>query len=92
MIKRIIEKGRIAYIHKTDDASDSKLRAYYKKFYGVTIGRYTYGYDIKEIGYGTEIGSFCSFASGVKIGQMNHPIVLYRSYLVKIELAIYAVS
>lgn len=41
--------------------------------YGSCIGRYSYmGYDCEIIN--TEIGSFCSLASGVRIGEAEHPI------------------
>lgn len=41
--------------------------------YGSTIGRYSYmGYDCEIIN--TEIGSFCSLASGIHIGLAEHPI------------------
>ena len=41
--------------------------------YGSTIGRYTYmGYDCEIIN--TEIGSFCSLASGIHIGLAEHPV------------------
>lgn len=70
---RITEKLKIFLIRKFDNAASDKLRAYYKKKYNVTIGRYTYGYRINDIGQNSVIGAFCSIASGVKIGLMNHP-------------------
>lgn len=40
--------------------------------YGSTIGRYSYlGYDCEVIS--TDIGSFCSLASGIHIGLAEHP-------------------
>lgn len=57
------------------DSKDTHLqRRYIKKRYKVEIGKYTYGYRITDIAGGTKIGSFCSIASGVKIGLMNHPV------------------
>ena len=39
---------------------------------GCTIGRYSYmGYDCEVVN--TEIGSFCSLASGIHIGEAEHP-------------------
>lgn len=56
------------------DSKDSKWkRRFIKNQFGIEIGRYTYGYNLNEISAGTQIGCFCSFASGVKIGRMNHP-------------------
>ena len=41
--------------------------------YGSNIGRYSYlGYDCEIIN--TEIGSFCSLASGIHIGLAEHPV------------------
>lgn len=71
---RIIEKLKLFLINKFDNASSDKLRAYYKKKYNVEIGKYTYGYKINDIGRDSVIGAFCSIASGVKIGLMNHPM------------------
>ena len=40
--------------------------------YGSTVGRYSYmGYDCEVIN--TDIGSFCSLASGIHIGLAEHP-------------------
>lgn len=61
-------------IKLTDDLARSKQRDYIKRAYGITIGRFTHGYNVKENGEGSILGSFCSIASGVKIGQMNHPM------------------
>ena len=78
MIKKIINKVfkplRMAFLNYTDDKQRTKYREYIKKNYGISIGKYTYGYDINEIAKGSKIGSFCSIATGVKIGQMNHPM------------------
>ena len=81
LITRIIRKLRHLFlpiqmimIKFTDDIERSKEREYLQKHYGITIGRFTNGYNLDEIGYGTSIGSFCSIARGVKIGQMNHPM------------------
>ena len=64
-------KKIIALIDSNDTA---KYRSYIKKKYNISIGKYRYGYDISSIGLGSIIGNFCSIASGVKIGLMNHPI------------------
>ena len=50
------------------------LRQYYKKRFGVEVGKHSYGMDFSNIAQGTKIGAFCSIASGVKIGLMNHPM------------------
>ena len=64
---------RLSIIKLTDDIDRSKQRAFYKKEYDIEIGKFTHGHNVHEIGKGTKIGAFCSIASGVKIGQMNHP-------------------
>lgn len=74
MIRRFLEHCKLSFIYRTDDKANTKLRSYYKKRYNVNIGKYTYGYCIEDIGSNSSIGSFCSIASGVKIGKMNHPI------------------
>ena len=73
MIRRILNKLKIRAIRLTDTSDSHKIRDYYQKTYGVSIGEYTYGYQIESIGSGSKIGKFCSIASGVKIGLMNHP-------------------
>ncbi|WP_272482092.1 CatB-related O-acetyltransferase [Thomasclavelia spiroformis] len=59
-----------------DNEESFLLREYYKKCFNIDIGKYTYGFDNKDtlIQPGTKIGKFCSIATGVKIGLMNHPL------------------
>lgn len=51
------------------------LRSILKVYYGVTIGKYTYGSCMipGKLPNGTVVGSYCSFASGLKIFRRNHP-------------------
>lgn len=72
--KKVISPCQMALIKATDNVERTKQRNYVKQNYGISVGRFTYGYDVNEIGEGSVIGSFCSIASGVKIGQMNHPM------------------
>jgi acetyltransferase-like isoleucine patch superfamily enzyme len=58
--------------HDGDDATREVMR----RFYGVDVGRYTYGafkIDL-SIARGTRVGSFCSLAQGVRLGGSNHPV------------------
>lgn len=73
MIGWLVEKIKRTMISLYDTADGRKLRSYYKRRYNISIGKYTYGYHIEDIGTGSRIGAFCSIASGTKIGLMNHP-------------------
>lgn len=59
----------IRLIRKMDYSDERLTRAIYKEFYNIEIGKYTYGYRVKDIASGTSLGSFCSIADGVKLGQ-----------------------
>ncbi len=61
-------------IRLIDNKATVLRRKYIKKQFDIEIGKYTYGYKIKNIEKGTKIGAFCSIADGVKIGLINHPI------------------
>lgn len=57
------------------DTEDRALRRkFYQEYYNIEIGKHTYGEDLNNIARGTKIGAFCSLASGVKIGLMEHPL------------------
>lgn len=51
------------------------LRTIEQRYYGVTVGEYSYGYleNNPNLPYGTTIGRFCSLAAGLKIFRRNHP-------------------
>lgn len=76
----LARKIMLRLIAKIDKKDFRKRRKFILKEYGITIGKYTYGYNINEISSGTTIGSFCSFASGVKVGRMNHPTEFVSSH------------
>lgn len=80
MIRQIFREVVVRIILKTDGTDGRKMRNWYEKNYGVKIGRYTYGYWGNEISSGTCIGSFCSIATNVKIGLMNHPVKFVSSH------------
>lgn len=52
------------------------LRSILKIYYGVTIGKYTYGSCMipGKLPNGTVVGTYCSFASGLNIYRRNHPL------------------
>lgn len=77
MIKKYFYKIYEKILGKFDDNDGKLLRQYYKKRFGVDVGKHSYGMDFSNIAQGTKIGAFCSIASGVKIGLMNHPILFY---------------
>lgn len=57
------------------DTEDRALRRkFYQEYYNIEIGKHTYGEELNNIARGTKIGAFCSLASGVKIGLMEHPL------------------
>ena len=70
---KILDKFIRFAISLCDSKDKAKLRAYYKKKFNVQIGKYSYGFNIYNIGSGSSIGAFCSIAPGVIIGLMNHP-------------------
>lgn len=74
MIKKYFYKIYEKILGKFDDNDGKLLRQYYKKRFGVDVGKHSYGMDFSNIAQGTKIGAFCSIASGVKIGLMNHPM------------------
>lgn len=75
-----VRKIMLRLITKVDKKDFRFRRKFISKEYGVIIGKYTYGYNPNDISSGTKIGAFCSFASGVKIGQMNHPTNFVSSH------------
>lgn len=50
------------------------LREIWKKYYGVDIGRYTYGCFNDCFPAGTVVGKYCSISKEVKVLNANHPI------------------
>lgn len=83
MIKKYFYKIYEKILGKFDDNDGKLLRQYYKKRFGVDVGKHSYGMDFSNIAQGTKIGAFCSIASGVKIGlriiqcSMFLPILFY---------------
>lgn len=73
-INKFFERLTLKILKKTDNVAGDKVRAFYAKKRDIIIGKYTYGYEHSDIAKGTVIGSFCSIASGTKIGLMNHPL------------------
>lgn len=63
-------------IIKMDDYYLTVSRKVMKDFYDITIGKKSYGCfkTNADIEPGSIIGSFCSFAPGVILGGMNHPL------------------
>lgn len=63
-------------INRLDDIEHNNLIYIMKKYYYIDIGVYSYGcYKVDgAIEPGTIIGRFCSFAPGVRIGGLNHPV------------------
>lgn len=47
-----------------------------RRYYGVIIGAYTYGPDLKPWSFppGTVVGRYCSIAEGVLVLRRNHPV------------------
>ncbi|WP_283108904.1 CatB-related O-acetyltransferase [Thomasclavelia spiroformis] len=74
IINSIKYRYELFRIKKFDTPDKSLERQWYKKNFNIRIGKYTYGYNMNNIAPGTKIGAFCSIASGVKIGLMNHPM------------------
>lgn len=64
-----------AIIMRVDDNILSTSREIMKRYYNISIGKYSYGcFKIDaSVDSGTIVGAFCSIAPGVRIGGMNHP-------------------
>lgn len=80
LIKNFVLKLELLLIELRDQPNGQLRRDFIKRRFGISIGKYTYGYDFKNIARGTEIGAFCSFAGGVKVGLMNHPMHYVSSH------------
>ena len=76
----LYRKIALRIIDRFDTVDMTRRREFIEKEYGIKIGKYTYGYNFHEIASGTCIGAFCSFASGVKVGQMNHPMTYVSTH------------
>ena len=52
------------------------LRAIFSKYYNIEIGKYSYGgcFNQDNIRAFTKIGRYCSFADGVRVINVNHPL------------------
>lgn len=74
MMKKRINRLLLAFYSRFDKPDRVKKHQFIKHAYGIDIGKYTYGYQLAHIAKGTKIGAFCSIASGVSIGLMNHPL------------------
>ena len=66
MISWILRKLERRWIVRHDHPDERKLRAWYKKYNNIEIGKYTYGLWGAEIAPKTKIGAFCSIAPNVK--------------------------
>ena len=64
MIKKYFYKIYEKILGKFDDNDGKLLRQYYKKRFGVEVGKHSYGMDFSNIAQGTKIGAFCSIARG----------------------------
>ena len=51
------------------------LRALLEEYYGVSVGRYSYGICLNPgaLPPGTRVGNYCSLAAGLQIFRRNHP-------------------
>ena len=74
MIRELKNKCMLTLLSFFDKPDRIKKHKFIKKSYGIEIGKYTYGYSLRNISKGTKIGAFCSIAPGVSIGLMNHPM------------------
>jgi virginiamycin A acetyltransferase len=74
--KRKIRQLLLSIIIKYDNSLLENTRDVMLSEYNITIGKRSYGcFSLDEnIEPGTFIGSYCSIAMGVVIGNMNHPI------------------
>lgn len=77
---KLARKLALSMVIRLDDKARTAYRELYHAYYGVKIGKHTYGYQKNSIVPGTTIGSFCSIAENVKIGLMNHPTYMVSSH------------
>lgn len=50
------------------------LREIWERYYGVKIGKYTYGCFNDSFPAGTTVGKYCSISKGVKVLNADHPV------------------
>jgi acetyltransferase-like isoleucine patch superfamily enzyme len=74
---------------KEKQFESSILRSIYKKNYNIEVGMYSYGcFNYPDIPINTKIGRYCSFGTGVKIFNANHPseYIFLHPYMYNISL------
>lgn len=75
---RILRKLCLLVITKLEGGYffSRSLRELLEKYHGVRVGKYSYGSCLVPglLPRGTVIGSYCSFADGLKIFRRNHPM------------------
>lgn len=64
----------VNFFFKRNQFNSKVLRAYYKKYRGVTVGKYSYGCFTNLIPSNTTIGNYCSFGPNVRVFNANHGI------------------
>lgn len=84
MIKKYFYKIYEKILGKFDDNDGKLLRQYYKKRFGVEVGKHSYGMDFSNIAQGTKIGAFCSICLRCEnwIDESSNAVCFYQSFFI----------
>lgn len=77
MIKKYFYKIYEKILGKFDDNDGKLLRQYYKKRFGVEVGKHSYGMDFSNIAQGTKIGAFLK---KISILRLRWGVILVMMY------------
>lgn len=72
IIKKMVRK--IYGKNVKSECESEVLREIWKHYYGVKIGKYTYGCFNDSFPAGTIVGKYCSISKGVKALNADHPV------------------
>lgn len=77
MIKKYFYKIYEKILGKFDDNDGKLLRQYYKKRFGVEVGKHSYGMDFSNIAQGTKIGGLLK---KISILRLRWGVILVMMY------------
>lgn len=84
MIKKYFYKIYEKILGKFDDNDGKLFRQYYKKRFGVEVGKHSYGMDFSNIAQGTKIGAFLFYCLMCEnwIDESSNAVCFYQSFFI----------
>lgn len=84
MIKKYFYKIYEKILGKFDDNDGKLLRQYYKKRFGVEVGKHSYGMDFSNIAQGTKNMSFLFYCLRCEnwIDESSNAVCFYQSFFI----------